>query len=172
MSEIGVREFCRSTAAATALTHITNFTKVAAFRQLPRRQNLRSTIMVGIGQVVSEEVRGTLGGRGSGIGTGTKKITYAVDLLIVATGAAAASAGDDFTVFLDALKAQFRTVVLPATVTDPVTGATTQIQRVGEDMHAEAYEPDVDNDEEQEDGTGGLIFRAVLTLTVVEEPQG
>lgn len=73
-----------------------------------------------------------------------------------------ATVDQEFPLILDAVMKALRTTAIPVVITDPTTGATSQIQSIGEDMTLD-YPP------EESPGSMQLVYYTARLTTLVME---
>jgi hypothetical protein len=163
---LAVKEVARATAAScsSAISSQTAFANGCdGFRQIPKFEKLGSKIAIVIGPLKRTEFRLT-----APRGGGQKHGQYEIPLWIHAAVKDEFAGGDDFDVVLEIIQAAFRTTNVPVVITDPSTGAVSQLLKIGEEMHLQQDEPG-----HMASGPAGLVhFFADLTVTAIEIVQG
>jgi|SRR5579859_3698388 len=162
MSELALRKYVADqlTANVTLPTGTGRYKTFSSHRQLLKRDVLGSNVVLQVARMKATEKR-LAGARGIGV----KLADWSVDLLVVGNGKNADSDADDFSVLVDNVIRVFRqqvTTALPATLTDPQTGATSVLTHIGEEIELETLDPDMEVTQ------GRILFRARITLSAKE----
>ncbi len=98
--------------------------------------------------------------------TGEKRVRYRCSLWLQFVSTNDLSTSQDFPVFLDAVRKLLRTLPLGNTITDPVTGETSQIIDIGETMQQDYATPTAMADQRL------LSNNATMTVGITEHLAG
>ncbi len=157
MSRPAVKAFCRQ---AMALLDVP--VPCAVVTQRPRQIEVGEQAVITIQVAESKERRFTLSR-----GAGRKEIVHQVRLDIYWLAADEQQGGAAFDDLLEQIDGIFRTVTIPAAISDPDSGSQSVIVWIGEEVATAVEEPLLD-----ESLQGLVVFTAQKTLAVTEHLTG
>ncbi len=140
MSVLALKEYMRSTIAAAQAAIIANttFTSVTVFRQVPKFEKLGTGFFVVLGPFDREEERLSVPRGG-----GQKRLTYEMQVWVMATAADEQAGGDSFDTASENLSQVLRTANVVIDIVDPVTGGTSWLLEIAEVISERGDEPEL-----------------------------